>query len=205
MLGEDSLVSAEVAHQVGGDPAEVKGQDVTVIVGVGSPTRKALIPSGAGRVFATGVMVCLCRLFLVAVSIKGVLPGLPCTGVVVPLAAAALELHFQPGQSVQLPLDGVGKQEVAWHRAEAFQAADVLDIVQCGRPGGERKLGAHRDARLVARAGPESVVRPGSGLLEAGESSLLLPFAAPVGSGLDRELGLTELGHCVLPHELCTV
>lgn len=33
--------------------------------------------------------------------------GLPCAGVVVALAAAALKLHLQPGQSLQLPLDGV--------------------------------------------------------------------------------------------------
>lgn len=57
----------------------------------------------------------------------------------------------------------------------------------------------------MAGAGPELVVWPGSFLLEAGESSLPLLFAAPVGSGLDRELGLTESGHCVLPHEFCTV
>ena len=45
--------------------------------------------------------------------------GLPCTGVVVPLLAAVLELPLQPGQSLQLPLDGVSSWEVAWHRAEA--------------------------------------------------------------------------------------
>lgn len=46
--------------------------------------------------------------------------GLPGTGVVVPLPAAALELRLQPGQGLQLPLDGVRGWEVAWHRAEAF-------------------------------------------------------------------------------------
>lgn len=83
--------------------------------------------------------------------------------------------------------------------------ADVLDIVQCGWPRGKRQLGARGNTGLVAGAGPELVVWPGSFLLEAGESSLPLPFAAPVGSGLDRELGLTEPGHRVLPHEFCTV
>lgn len=79
--------------------------------------------------------------------------------------------------------------------------ADVLDIVQCGWPRGKRQLGARGNTGLVAGAGPELVVWPGSFLLEAGESSLPLPFAAPVGSGLDRELGLTEPGHRVLPLE----
>lgn len=45
--------------------------------------------------------------------------GLPCTGVVVPLLATALELPLQLGQSMQLPLDGVSSWEVAWHGAEA--------------------------------------------------------------------------------------
>lgn len=79
--------------------------------------------------------------------------------------------------------------------------ADVLDIVQSGYPRGERQLGARGNTRLVAGAGLELVVWLGRFLLEAGESSLPLPFAAPVGSGLDRELGLTELGHCILPLE----
>lgn len=53
LLGENSLVSTEVAHEVGGDSADVDGQDVPVIVGVRSPTGKALIPNRAGRVAAT--------------------------------------------------------------------------------------------------------------------------------------------------------
>lgn len=79
--------------------------------------------------------------------------------------------------------------------------ADVLDIVQRGLPGGEGQLGARGQRRRAARAGPGLVVWPGSFLLEAGQPSLPLPSAAPVGSGLNRELGLTELGHCVLPLE----
>lgn len=127
--------------------------------------------------------------------------SLPSTGVVVPLPATTLELRLQPGQSLQLPSDGVSSWEVAWHRAETSQVADVLDIVQCGYPRGKRQLGARGKKRLLAGAGPELVVWLGSLLLEAGESSLSLLFAAPVGSGLNRELSLTELGHCVLPLE----
>lgn len=83
--------------------------------------------------------------------------------------------------------------------------ADVLEIVQCGHPRGERQLEPQGNTRLVGGAGPELVVWLRSFLLEAGVSGLPLLFAAPVGSGLDRELGLTEPGHCVLPHESCTV
>lgn len=127
--------------------------------------------------------------------------SLPSTGVVVPVLAAALELPLQPGQNLQLPQDGASSQQVAWHKAEASQVADVLDIVQCGYPGGKGQLGARGHDRLVAGAGPELVVWLRSFLLEAGESSLPLLFAAPVGSGLNRELGLTELGQCILPLE----
>lgn len=79
--------------------------------------------------------------------------------------------------------------------------ADVLDIVQCGYPRGKGHLEARGHGRLVAGAGPELVVWLRSFLLEAVESSLPLLFAAPVGSGLNRELGLTEPGQCVLPLE----
>lgn len=102
-------------------------------------------------------------------------------------------------------MDGISSWEVAWHRAEASQVADVLEIVHCGHPRGKRQLRAQRNTRLVGGAGPELVVWLRSFLLEAGVSSLPLLFAAPVGSGLDRELGLTEPGHCVLPHKSCTV
>lgn len=37
LLAEDPLVSTEVIHEVGGDTAEVDGQDVPVIVGVRGP------------------------------------------------------------------------------------------------------------------------------------------------------------------------
>lgn len=47
------MVSTEIAHEVGGDSAEVNGQDVPVIVGEGSPTGKAVIAGRAGRVVAT--------------------------------------------------------------------------------------------------------------------------------------------------------
>lgn len=202
MLGENYSVSTEMAHDVGGDSAKVNGQDVPVVVGVGSLTGKALIPGRAGRVVATQVVVGLYSQFPITVSVKGILPSLPSTGVVVPLPAATLELPLQPGQSLQLPSDGVSSWEVAWHRAETSQVADVLDIVQCGCPRRKRQLGARE--KLLVGAGPEPVVWLGSFLLEAGESSLSLLFAAPVGSGLNRELSRTELGHCVLPHELCT-
>ena len=46
--------------------------------------------------------------------------------------------------------------------------ADVLDIVHCGQPRGKGQLGSQRNTRLVAGAGPELVVWPGSFLLEAG-------------------------------------
>lgn len=141
----------------------------------------------------------------VTVFVKGILPGFPCTGVIVPLAAAALELPLQPDQCQQLPLEGVSSWQVAWHRAEAPQVADVLDIVQCGRPRGERQLKTRGNIRLMAGAGPELVVWLGSFLLEAGEPSLPLLRAAPVGSGLDRELGLTESAHCFLPHKFGTL
>jgi hypothetical protein len=111
--------------------------------------------------------------------------GLPCTGVVVPLAAAALELHFQLSQSMQLSLDGVSRWKIAWHRAQASQVADVLDIVQCGQPRGKGQLGARGKTRLVTGAGLELVVWSRSCLLEAGESRLPLPFTAPVVSCLD--------------------
>lgn len=50
MFGENFLVSTEIAHEVGGDSAEVNGQDVPVIVGEGSPTGKAVVAGRAGRV-----------------------------------------------------------------------------------------------------------------------------------------------------------
>lgn len=53
LFGENSLVSTEIAHEVGGDSAEVNSQDVPVIVGEGSPTGKAVIAGRAGRVVAT--------------------------------------------------------------------------------------------------------------------------------------------------------
>lgn len=54
--------------------AEVKGQDVSVIVGEGGLTGKALIAGRARRMAATRVVVGLYGLFAVAVSIKGILP-----------------------------------------------------------------------------------------------------------------------------------
>ena len=74
LLGENSSVSTEMAHEVGGNSAEVKGQDVSVIVGVGSPMGKALITGRARRIVATRVVVGLYRLFPITVSIKGILP-----------------------------------------------------------------------------------------------------------------------------------
>lgn len=91
MLGENSSVSTEMAHEVGGNSAEVKGQDVSVIVGVGSPTGKALITGRARRIVATRVVVGLYRLFPITVSIKGILPHKFCTvqAVCVAVTAAA--------------------------------------------------------------------------------------------------------------------
>lgn len=40
-------------HEIGGDSAEVKGQDIPVIVGIGSPTGEAFIAEGARWVAAT--------------------------------------------------------------------------------------------------------------------------------------------------------
>lgn len=36
LLAKDPSTSTELAHEVGGDSAEVKGQDIPVIVGIGS-------------------------------------------------------------------------------------------------------------------------------------------------------------------------
>lgn len=47
------MVSTEVDHDVGGDAAEVNGQEIPVIVGVGSPFGKAFITFRARRVLAT--------------------------------------------------------------------------------------------------------------------------------------------------------
>lgn len=102
-------------------------------------------------------------------------------------------------------MDRVSGWEVAWHGTQASQVADVLDIVQCGQPRGKGYLQAHRNTRLVAGASPELVVWLKSSLLEAGKPGLPLLLAAGVWSGLDRELGLTELGHRVLPHKFCTL
>lgn len=92
MLGEKSSISTEMVHEVGGNLAEIKGQDVPVIVGIWRLTGKALIAGRARRVVATGVVVGLYSLFPITVSIKGILPSLPCTGVVVSLPTAALKL-----------------------------------------------------------------------------------------------------------------
>lgn len=128
--------------------------------------------------------------------------GLLEAGQIAPLAAAELELGLQLAQGLELPLDRVVCREVAWQCAEASQVADVLDIVQCGETRGEGQLGARGEAGLVAGAGPGRVVGQGRLFLEAGQSRLpLLTLAAPVGPGLDREFGLTELGQGVLPLE----
>lgn len=121
--------------------------------------------------------------------------SLPRTGVVIPLAAAALKLNLQLHQNLQLPFDGVSSWEVAWHVTQAFQVADVVDIVQGGQPRRKRYLQAHRNTRLVTGVGLELVVWSKSSLLEASEPGLSLLLAARVWSCLDRELSLTELGH----------
>ena len=74
LLGENSLISTEMTHEVGGNSAEVQGQDVPVIVGIGSLPGKALISGRARRVVATRVVVGICSLFLITVAIKGILP-----------------------------------------------------------------------------------------------------------------------------------
>lgn len=53
LLGENSSVSTEMVHEVGGDSAEVNSQEIPVVVGVGSPAGKALIADRASRVAAT--------------------------------------------------------------------------------------------------------------------------------------------------------
>lgn len=63
-----------MAHEVGGDSAEVKGQDVPIIVGIGSPLGKAFITDGTGWVVATHVVVGFYCLLLVTVSVQGILP-----------------------------------------------------------------------------------------------------------------------------------
>lgn len=68
------MISTEMTHEVGGDSAEVQGQDVPVIVGIGSLPGKALISGRARRVVATRVVVGICSLFLITVAIKGILP-----------------------------------------------------------------------------------------------------------------------------------
>lgn len=68
------MVSTEVIHEVGGDSAEVKGQDIPVIVGIGSPTGEALVTEGARGVVATRVVVGLYSVLPVTVPIEGILP-----------------------------------------------------------------------------------------------------------------------------------
>lgn len=53
LLGDNSLVSTDIVHDVGGDSAEVNGQEIPVIVGVGSLLGKAFIAFRARRVPAT--------------------------------------------------------------------------------------------------------------------------------------------------------
>lgn len=77
LLGDNYSVSTEMVHEVGGDSAKVKGQDVPVIVGVGSLLGKALIAGRTGRVVATRVGMGLYRLFLITVFVQGVLPLWP--------------------------------------------------------------------------------------------------------------------------------
>lgn len=74
LLGENSSVSTEMAHEVRGDSAEVKGQEIPVIVGVGSPLGEAFVPGRARRVVATGVGMGLYSQFPITVFIQGVLP-----------------------------------------------------------------------------------------------------------------------------------
>lgn len=74
LLAENSSISAELAHEVGGDSAKVKGQDIPVIVGIGSEVGKAFIPGRTRRVVATCVGVGLYSQLLITVSIQGVLP-----------------------------------------------------------------------------------------------------------------------------------
>lgn len=74
LLGENSSVSTEMAHEVRGDSAEVKGQEIPVIVGVGSPLGEAFVTGRARRVVATGVGVGLYSQFPITVFIQGVLP-----------------------------------------------------------------------------------------------------------------------------------
>lgn len=74
LLGDHSLVSTEIVHDVGGDSAEVHGQEIPVVVGVGSPLGKALIAFRAGRVPAARVVVGLYSQFSLTESVQGLLP-----------------------------------------------------------------------------------------------------------------------------------
>ena len=74
LLGENPLVSTKMHHEVGGDSAEVNGQEIPVIVGVGSIFGKTVVAGRAGRVVAAHVEVGLYSLFLLTVSVKAVLP-----------------------------------------------------------------------------------------------------------------------------------
>lgn len=52
LLGENPLVSTKMVHEVRGDSAKVNGQEIPVIVGVGSIAGKAVVSGGAGTVVA---------------------------------------------------------------------------------------------------------------------------------------------------------
>lgn len=74
LLGEDFSIATEMAHEVGGDSAEVKGQDIPVIVGIGSSAGKALVTGRARRVVAARVGVGLYGQLPLTVSVQGILP-----------------------------------------------------------------------------------------------------------------------------------
>lgn len=81
--------------------AEIKGQDVPVIVGVWRLTGKALIAGRARRVVATGVVVGLYSLFPITVSIKGILPHKFCTVQAVCVAVTAAAAGISSLQQIE--------------------------------------------------------------------------------------------------------
>lgn len=63
-----------MVHEAGGDSAKVNGQDIPVIVGIGSEVGKTFITCRTWRVVAARVGVGLYSQLPITVSIQGILP-----------------------------------------------------------------------------------------------------------------------------------
>lgn len=96
LLGDNSLVSTDIVHDVGGDSAEVNGQEIPVIFGEGSLLGEAFVAFRAGRVPAAGVGVGLYSQFSLTVAIEGLLPLRQKEGSQKPglFSPSPLTLHF---------------------------------------------------------------------------------------------------------------